>query len=72
MTRWLGPFLIEMFHDNGVVQMRTIDEQGIPLLVNGYKLKAYKRPMSREYFISAINMEVNVIGSVLPSRSPNF
>ncbi len=68
MTRWLGPYLIEKFHENGVVQVTTIYEEGIPLLVNGYILKAYKIYLSREEFISK---EVNVLGSVLASRSSN-
>jgi len=34
ITRRLGPYLIEKFHDNGVVQIRAIDEEGIPLLFN--------------------------------------
>lgn len=63
--------MIEKFHDNGVVQIRTIDEEDIPLLVNGYELKAYKTPLSREEFINTISKEVNVPGSVLASSSPN-
>ena len=35
-TRWLGPYVVERCHDNGFVQIRTIDEQAIPLLVNGH------------------------------------
>lgn len=69
MTRWLGPYLIEKFHDNGVVQIKTIDEEWIPLLVNGYRLKVYIKPLSKEEFISTINKEVNVIGSVLTYKS---
>ena len=71
MTRRQGPYLIEKCHDNGVVQIRTIDEEGIPLLVNGYRLKAYKRPLFREEFINNVSKEVNVIGSVLASWSHN-
>ena len=71
MTRWLGPYLIEICHDNAAMQIRTIDEEGIPFLVNGYRLKAYKRPLSREEFISTFNKEVNLLGSVLASSSPN-
>ena len=71
MTKWLGPYLIEKCHDNGVVQIKTINEEGIPFLVNGYRLKAYNRPMSMEEFISTISKEVNLIRSVLASRSPN-
>eukprot|EP00253_Pinus_taeda_P012694 PITA_12694 len=43
-TRWLKPYVVERCHDNGLVQIRTIDEEAIPLLVNGHKLKMYKRP----------------------------
>lgn len=55
MTRWLGPYLIEKFHVNGVAQNRTIDKEEIPLLVNGYRLKVYRKPMSKEEFINTIN-----------------
>lgn len=67
MSRWLGQYLIEKFHDNGVVQIRTIDEGGIPLLVNFYRFKVYRKPMSKKEFINTINKEVNVIGSVMDS-----
>jgi len=40
MTTWLDPYVIEKWHGNGAVQIRIIDEEGIPLLVNGYRLKA--------------------------------
>jgi hypothetical protein len=33
MTRWIGPYIIERCHDNVLVKIRTIDEEGIPLLV---------------------------------------
>ena len=46
MTIWLGPYVIEKSHDNGFVQIRIIAE-GIPLLVNGYRLKVYKKPLSK-------------------------
>jgi len=72
ISKWLGPYLIEKCHDNGAVQIRTIDEEGIPLLVNGYRLKVYKKPMSKEEFINTINTEVNVIGSVIVSSPQNF
>jgi hypothetical protein len=48
MTKWLGPYIIDKCHDNGSVQIRTIDEERIPLLVNGFKLKVYNKPMTRE------------------------
>jgi hypothetical protein len=33
----LGPYKIEKCYDNDLVKIRTIDEEGIPLLVNGFK-----------------------------------
>lgn len=47
MTRSLGPYLIEKCHDNGAIQIKTTDAEGIPLLFNGYKMKLYKKPMSK-------------------------
>jgi len=38
-TRWLGPHVLERCHDNGSVKIITIDEEAIPLLVNGHRLK---------------------------------
>ena len=71
MTRWLGPYVMEKCHENGVVQIRTIDEECIPLLVNGYILKAYKKPLSKEEFVSSISKVVMVIEGVSASTSPN-
>jgi len=34
-------------HDNGLIQVRAIDAEVIPLLVNGYRLKVYKKPLSK-------------------------
>jgi len=48
MKRWLGPYLVEKFNENGFVQIRTVDEEGIPLLVNDYRLNLYKIPLSKE------------------------
>ena len=71
MTRWLGPYVIEKCHDNGVVQIITIDEEGIPFLVNGYRLKAYQKTLSKEEFVSSICKSVMVIRGVSVSTSPN-
>ena len=43
----LRPYIIEKCHDNGSVQIRTIDAEAIPLLFNGHKLKVYKNPLSK-------------------------
>jgi len=69
MTIWLGPYLIEKFHDNGVVHIRTIDEEDILLLVNGYKFKVYRKPISKEEFTSTISREVNVIEIFIASKT---
>jgi len=35
-THWLGPYEIETIFDNGVVRIRTIDEERVTFLVNGH------------------------------------
>ena len=54
-ARWLGPYVIEKCHDNGVVQVRTIEVEAIPLLFNGYRLNIYKKPFSKQEFINIIS-----------------
>ena len=68
MTRWLGPYIVEKCFYNGVVQIKTIDEEGIPLLVNGHRLKIYKKPFSREKFINSISREVYVMRNSIVSH----
>ena len=68
MKKCLGPYLIEKCHDSGVVQIRTIDEEHIPLLVNGCKLKIYRKPLSSVEFIDSIRKELKVIENI---RAPN-
>ena len=53
--------MVERCHDNGSVQIRTIDEEAIPLLVNGHRLKIYKRPLSKEEFIEDINKTMMIM-----------
>eukprot|EP00253_Pinus_taeda_P034419 PITA_34419 len=45
-TKWLGPYTIEKCNDNGSVLIRSIDEEALPMLVNGHRLKIYKNPLS--------------------------
>eukprot|EP00253_Pinus_taeda_P028230 PITA_28230 len=40
-THWLGPYEIKNVFDNGAVRIGTINEENIPLLVNGYRLRLY-------------------------------
>jgi len=70
-TRWLRPYVVERCHDNGSVQSRTIDEEAIPLLVNGHGLKVYKRPSSKQEFIDDINKIVMIVEQVPAPPSSN-
>ena len=63
-TRWLRPYVVERFHDNGSVKIRTIDEEAIPLLANGHILKMYKRPLSKQKFIDSVNKTVMMVEQV--------
>lgn len=65
MKIWLGSYLIEKCHENGVVQIKTVDEEGIHLLVNSYWVRLYRKPMSEVEFINTISKEVNGIGSTI-------
>ena len=69
MTRWLGPYTVEKCFDNGTIQIRTIDEEGIPLIFNGHKLKIYKKPLSKAEFINSISREVYVMGNSIVSST---
>ena len=68
----VGPICDRKLNYHGVVHIRTIDEEAIPFLVNGYILKAYKIPLSEEEFVSSISKEVMMIGGVSSSNSLNY
>jgi len=42
-TRWLGPYTVEKCNENGSFLIRTVDEEAIIMLVNGHRLKIYKK-----------------------------
>lgn len=63
-TRWLGPYVVERCHDDASMHIRTIDEEVIPLLVNGHRHKIYKRPLSKQEFIDSINNIVMMVEQV--------
>ena len=52
LTHSLGPYEIENVIENGTVKIRTLDEEKVPLFVNGHWLKAYHKPVSREEIIN--------------------
>eukprot|EP00253_Pinus_taeda_P025911 PITA_25911 len=60
-TRWLGPYALENCNDNGSVLIRNIDEEAIPMLVNGHRLKIYRKPLLRQEFIKNVEKLVLVI-----------
>jgi len=70
-TRWLGTYVVERCHDNCSVQIKTIIEETIPFLVNGHRLKIYKRPLSKQEFIDDINKTVMIVEQVPAPRSSN-
>ena len=61
---------MEKCNDNGLVLIRTIDDEVIPMLVNGHQLKVYKKPLSKREFIKDLNKIVMVVEHVLASTSP--
>eukprot|EP00253_Pinus_taeda_P007233 PITA_07233 len=56
--RWLGPYTVEKCNHNGSALIRTIDEEAIPMLVNGHQLKIYKKPLSRQELIETVEKSV--------------
>ena len=69
-TKWLGPYTVENCNDNGSVLIRTIDKKAIPMLVNGHRLKIYRKPLSKREFIEDLSKTVMVVDTVLASTSP--
>lgn len=61
---------MEKCNDNASVLIRTIDDEAIPMLVNGHRLKVYKKPLSKREFIEGLNKTVMVLEHVLASTSP--
>ena len=59
-THWLEPYEIEKLFDNATVKIRTIDEEKVPLLVNGHRLKVYHKPLSREQFFKIFQDNIDM------------
>eukprot|EP00253_Pinus_taeda_P023674 PITA_23674 len=60
-TRWLRPYAVEKCNENGSVLIWTIDEEAIPMLIYGNRLKIYRKPLSRQEFIETVEKPVLVI-----------
>ena len=73
-TRWLGPYLVDRVFDNDTVCLVTIDDNRIPLLANGHRLRLYHKPISKDSFILQISTDPNLQlapGQELPSAFSN-
>ena len=66
----MGLYTIEKCNDNGSVLIRTVDEESIPMLVNGHRLKIYKKPLSKREFIADLNKTMLVVEKVSASTPP--
>ena len=69
-TRWLGPYTVEKCNENGSVLIRNIDDEAIPMLVNGHWLKVYKKSLSKREVIEDLNKTMTVVEHFLASTSP--
>ena len=46
--------MVDRVFDNNTVRLVTIDDNRIPLLANGHRLRLYRKPISKDAFISQI------------------
>lgn len=69
-TRWLGPYTVEKCNENGSVLIRTIDEEAIPMLVNGHRLKIYRKPLFMQEFIETMGKSMLVVEQAPVSTPP--
>ena len=57
-------------NDNGLVLIQTIDEEAIPMLINGHRLKIYREPISKQEFIENLSKTVLVVEQDSASAPP--
>ncbi|XP_057841361.1 uncharacterized protein LOC131051033 [Cryptomeria japonica] len=50
-TRWLGPYEIIETFSHGAIRLSIIDPVKFKLLVNGYRLRLYHKPLSKDEFL---------------------
>jgi hypothetical protein len=53
-TQWLRPYEIDTVYDNKAIKIHTIDEELTPPMKNGYRLRLYHRPLSKDAFLRKI------------------
>jgi hypothetical protein len=63
-TRWLGPYEVETVFDNSSVRIKTIDDSQNSFVVNGHRLKVYKKPLSKDDFLQEVakKTELKIVG----------
>ena len=69
----MGPYEIETIFDNGVVRIKTIDDQQVYFILNGYTLLLYHKPTSKEEYTHKIQKQLDmewINGGILPSVPP--
>ena len=73
-TRWMGPYEIVTVFYNGSVKIRTIDEDQTAFVVNGHRLKVYRKPLSKQEFIHNMSQqsELELVGEEITSSSPTL
>jgi hypothetical protein len=60
--RWMGSYQIDTCYENVSVKIETIDNDKVPLLVNGYTLKIYKKSLTRENYTTILqSQQLNVV-----------
>ena len=50
----MGPYEVVTAFDNGLVEIKTIDDSQISFVVNGHILRLYHQPTSKQDFIHNI------------------
>ena len=60
-TRWLGLYEVDVVFPNETIRLLTIDDSRTPLLVNGYRLRLYQRPLSKEDFKSTWMTDIHYV-----------
>ncbi|XP_059066295.1 uncharacterized protein LOC131857625 [Cryptomeria japonica] len=59
-TKWLGPYEIVETFPNGVVRLSTTDLVWFKLLVNGHRLRLYRKPLSKDDFLRQFSIAPHV------------
>eukprot|EP00253_Pinus_taeda_P008860 PITA_08860 len=71
-TRWLGPYEIQKFHDNGILTLITINGSRYTFKVNGHRVCLYHKPLTRESFCQQLRQDTNItiMGEEAKTSSP--